>query len=192
MVLKTEDLFDKAIALSKNVDDTFLELGRTLRQLQDREPQLFQEIVSKSHLGRRKAYYLVDVSRVFDPLQVSRAKLKKVGWTKLAMIAKQVRPDNIDQLLDLAEQNNVRELERIMRGEEPLGAAHCVLMYFSPKEYDELEEALVRHGARKAERGRGLVEKEQSLLKMIRKAMGKREEGQAADRAADIGSEGKQ
>ena len=179
MALKTEDLFDKAMALSKNVDDTFLELGRTLRHLQDREPQLFQEIVAKSDLGRRKAYYLVDVSRVFDPLQVSRARLKKVGWTKLAMIAKQVTQDNIDELLDLAEQNNAKELERMMRGEKPLGSSHCVLMYFSPKQYEELEEALVHHGARKAGRGRGLVEKENALLKMIRKAMGRGREGQA-------------
>ena len=178
MASRTEDLFDKAMTLSKNVDDTFLELGRTLRQLQDREPQLFQEIVAKSDLGRRKAYYLADVSRVFDPLQVSRARLKKVGWTKLAMIAKRVTQDNIDDLLDLAEQNNVKELERITRGKRPLGNSHCVLMYFSPKQYEELEEALVHHGARKAERGRGLVEKEEALLKMIRKAMGKGAEGQ--------------
>jgi len=177
--LKTEDLFDKAMALSKNVDDAFLELGRTLRQLQDREPQRFQDIVAKSDLGRRKAYYLVDVSRVFDPLQVSRARLRKVGWTKLAMIAKQVTQDNIDELLDLAEQNNAKELERMMRGEKPLGNSHCVLMYFSPKQYEEVEEALVHHGARKAERGRGLVEKEKALLKMIRKAMGRGQEGQA-------------
>lgn len=175
MALRTEDLFDKAIILSKNVDDTFLELGRTLRQLQDREPQLFQEIVAKSDLGRRKAYYLVDVSRIFDPLQVSRAKLKKVGWTKLAMIAKRVTQDNVDAFLDLAERNNVKELERMVRGKKPLGHSHCVLMYFSPKQYEELEEALVHHGARKAERGRGLVEKEKALLTMIRKAMGKAE-----------------
>lgn len=175
--LKTEELFDKAMTLSKNVDDTFLELGRTLRQLQDREPQLFQEIVAKSDLGRRKAYYLVDVSRVFDPLQVSRARLKKVGWTKLAMIAKQVTQDNIGELLELAEQNNAKELERMVRGNKPLGNSHCVLMYFSPKQYEELEEALVHHGARKAERGRGLVEKEKALLKVIRKVMGKGAEG---------------
>ena len=69
MALKTEDLFDKAMTLSKNVDDTFLELGRTLRQLQDREPKLFQEIVAKSDLGRRKAYYLVDVTAPSSPCE---------------------------------------------------------------------------------------------------------------------------
>ena len=62
-----------------------------------------------------------------------------MGWTKLAMIAKQVTQDNIDELLDLAEQNNVKELERITRGERPLGNSHCVLMYFSPKQYEELK-----------------------------------------------------
>jgi len=176
MALKTEDLFDKAMTLSKNVDDTFLELGRTLRQLLGRDPQLFQEIVAKSDIGRRKAYYLVDVSRV---LQVSRTRLKKVGWTKLMMIAKQVTQDNVDELLDLAEQNNVKELERMMRGEKPLGDSHCVLMYFSPEQYEELEEALLHYGARKAGHGRGLVEKEKALLNVIRKAMGRGEGDQA-------------
>jgi hypothetical protein len=178
MALRTEELFDKAMTLSKNVDDTFLELGRTLRQLQDREPQRFQEIVAKSDLGRRKAYYLVDVSRVFDPLQVSRARLKRVGWTKLAMIAKKVTQDNIDEFLDLAEQNNVKELERQIKDETPLNNAHCVLMYFSPKQYEELEEALLQHGASRPKRGRGLVEKEKALLEIVHKAMGKGEQTQ--------------
>ena len=104
-----------------------------------------------------------------------------MGWTKLGMIAKQVTQDNVDEFLDLAEQNNVKELERKMRGEEPLGDdSHCVLMYFSTEQYEELEEALLHYGARKAERGSGLVEKENALLKIIRKAMGKGEGGQAA------------
>jgi hypothetical protein len=176
--LRTEDLFDKAMTLSKNVDDTFIELGRTLRQLHDREPELFQEIVAKSDLGRRKAYYLVEVSRVFDPLRASQTRLKKVGWTKLAMIAKKVRQDNLDDLLNLAERNNVKELERQLKDEVPLGNAHCVLMYFSPKQYEELEEALLHYGACRPKRGRGLVEKEKALLKIVHKAMDKGEQAQ--------------
>ena len=176
MALRTEDLFDKAMTLSKDADETFLELGRTLRQLQDREPKRFQEIVAKSDLGRRKAYYLVDVSRVFDPLRVSCARLKKVGWTKLGMIAKQVTQDNVDEFLDLAVRYNVKELERMIQRKEPLGdESHCVLMYFSKKEYEEVEEALKHYGARKAQRGSGLADKENALLKILRKAMGKDE-----------------
>jgi hypothetical protein len=40
-------------------------------------------------------------------------------------------------------------------------------MYFSPKHYDELEDALVRHGG--VRRGRGVEEKEEAMIKMVRR-----------------------
>jgi hypothetical protein len=171
MTVDTEDLVISVKDLSGNVDETFLELGRALRELHEREPQQFSDIVTKSGLGRRKAYYLVDISRAFDPLEVSRAKLKEVGWTKLAMIAKRVTQENFEKLLNLAERNNVKELDRLARGYKPLGDSHCVMMYFSPTQYEVLEQALVRHGAKKARGGRGLADKEDALLKIVRKAM---------------------
>jgi hypothetical protein len=58
VTLSTEDLIDNALALSKDVEDNFLELGKSLRQLQDRDPDLFHQIIEKTTLGRRKAYYL--------------------------------------------------------------------------------------------------------------------------------------
>jgi hypothetical protein len=171
MALKTEEIYDKALALSANVEDNFLDLGRSLRQLLDRDPDLFQQVVSKSKdLGRRKAYYLVEVSRIFDPLPVSRARLKKVGWTKLQVIGKHVTPDNLDELLTLAENTNSKVLERQMRGEKPLGNAHCVLMYFSPKDYSELEQALIENGAVRGPKSRGLQGKEQALIQVVRNA----------------------
>ena len=139
MALSTEDIYDKALSLSGDVEDNFLELGKSLRQLQDRDRALFQQVVSKSNLGRRKAYYLVEVSRIFDPLPVPRSRLRKIGWTKLQSIGKHIDGSNLDELLDLAEKTNAKELERLMRGEKPLDNAHCVLMYFNPKEYSELE-----------------------------------------------------
>jgi hypothetical protein len=54
MALSTEDLYDKAKALSGDVEDNFLELGRSLRQLLDRDPELFKKIVAKTNLGRRE------------------------------------------------------------------------------------------------------------------------------------------
>jgi hypothetical protein len=83
MMMSIDELYDRVLALSANVEDTFLDLGRSLRQLLDRDPGLFQQIVKKGRLGRRRAYYLVEVSRKFDPLPISRARLKKIGWTKL-------------------------------------------------------------------------------------------------------------
>jgi hypothetical protein len=168
MTNSTQDLFDKAVALSGDVDDNFLELGKALRQLQDRDPDLFHKIVAKSNLGRRKAYYVVEVSRIFDPLPVPRARLRNIGWTKLQLIAKHVKPDNMEDLLKLAEEVNAKELERRIKGEKPLGNAHCVLMYFSPKQYAELEAALLKNGATRS--GRGIVDKEEALINALRKA----------------------
>jgi hypothetical protein len=169
MTISVEELYDRALALSSDVEDTFLELGRSLRQLLDRDPSLFQQIVKKGRLGRRKAYYLVEVSRKFEPLPISPARLKKIGWTKLQIIGQNVTKDNVEELVSLAEQLKTKQLERKMQGEEPLGNAHCVLMYFSPKQYAELEEALLKNGAERS--GRGIVGKEEALIKALRKAM---------------------
>jgi hypothetical protein len=158
MTISIDELYDRVLALSSDVEDKFLELGRSLRQLLDRDPGLFQQIVKKGRLGRRKAYYLVEVSRRFEPLPISRARLKKIGWTKLQIIGQHVTKDNVEELVSLAEQMRTKQLERKMQGEEPLGNTHCVLMYFSPKQYAELEEALLKNGAERS--GRGIVGKE--------------------------------
>jgi hypothetical protein len=106
------------------------------------------------------------VSRIFDPLPVPRSRLRKIGWTKLQLIGKHVTPHNLEDLLTLAESVNSKELERQMRGEKPMGNAHCVLMYFKPDDYAEIEEALVHYGA--VSSGRGLRKKEKALLRMVR------------------------
>jgi len=168
MTLSTEALYDKALTLSKDVDDNFLELGKALRQVQDRDPELFHKIVAKTNLGRRKAYYVVEVSRIFDPLPIPRPRLRQIGWTKLQLIGKRLKPDNMEDLLTLAEQVNAKELERRLRGEKPMGNAHCVLMYLTSKQYAELEAALLKNGATRS--GRGIVDKEKALINALRKA----------------------
>jgi hypothetical protein len=165
MTISIEELYDRALALSSDVEDKFLELGRSLRQLLDRDPALFQQVVKK-RLGRRKAYYLVEVSRRFEPLPISRARLKKIGWTKLQIIGQHVTKDNVEELVGLAEQLKTKQLERKMQGDEPLNNAHCVLMYFSPKQYAELKEVLLLNGAEPS--GRGIVGKEEALINALR------------------------
>jgi hypothetical protein len=168
MSLPTDEIYEKALTMSANVEDNFLELGRQLRQLQDRDNELFQKIIDKSDLGRRKAYYLVEVSRAFDPLPISRTRLRRLGWTKCQIIGKHVSKDNVEELVSLAESLSSKQLERQMRGEAPMKNAHCVLMYFSPKQYEEVEEALIAHGAKRNPKGaRGLQDKEEALLRII-------------------------
>jgi hypothetical protein len=55
MALKTEDLYDKAMALSADVEDNFIDMGRTLRQLIDRDLDLFQQVPSRGQPHLRSA-----------------------------------------------------------------------------------------------------------------------------------------
>jgi hypothetical protein len=143
----TDALYAKALELSANVPDNFLELGRAMAQLYDRDPNLFRQLAAKSNMGLRKAYSLIEVSRTFEPLAIARDQLRKIGCPKLKLIAKHVTPNTLEALLQLAEDTTAKDLERHMRGEKPAGNAHFVLKYFSPKSYEQLEGAHVSNGA---------------------------------------------
>lgn len=167
MAISIDDLFDKATDLAKDFDDNFLDLAKALRQLLDRDSEKFRDLWMKTNIGRRKAYYLVEVSRMFDPMGLSKPRLKKIGWTKLQIIGKHVTKDNVGEMLELAEQHTSKELEGLMRGEKPVNAAHCVLMYFSPKDYALLERTLLKHGG--ARSGRGINDKEHALIRALKR-----------------------
>jgi hypothetical protein len=169
MTAITDALYDKALELSDNVPANFLELGEALAQLYDLDPELFRQLAAKSNMGLRKAYDLVEVSRTLEPLTIPRDQLRKIGWPKLPLIAKHVTPNTLDALLQLAEDTTAKDLERHMRGEKPLGNAHCVLKYFSPKQYAELEETLLKNGGERS--GRGIVGEEEALIDALRKAV---------------------
>ncbi|MGC2782912.1 MAG: hypothetical protein WA397_03565, partial [Roseiarcus sp.] len=112
----TDALYEKALELSANVPDNFLELGRVLSRLYYRDPNLFRQLAAKSNMGLRKAYSLIEVSRTFEPLAIPRDQLRKIGWPKLQLIAKHVTPNTLEALLRLAEESTAMDLERHMRG----------------------------------------------------------------------------
>ena len=153
---------------SQALEENFLDLGKSLRQLLDRDPDMFKKVVDATDLGTRKAYYLVNISNWFDPLAVSKKRLLAIGWTKLEKIGKHVTKQNVDELLTLAETSNVKQLEAHMRGETPPTNAACVLMYFDQKNYKLLEDVLVQHGGGKRS-GRGIENKEEALVRVLRK-----------------------
>ena len=140
MTKGTDALYDKALELSENVPANFLELGEALAQLYNLDPELFQQLAAKSNMGLRRAYHLIEVSRTVEALAIPRDQLGKIGWPKLQLIVNHLTPNTLDALLHLAEENTVKDLERHMLGKKPLGNAHCVLKYFGPKQYTELEE----------------------------------------------------
>jgi hypothetical protein len=167
MTLSNEALYAKASDLATDDPDNFWDLGRALRRLLDRDPDLFQKFLDNTDVGSRKAYYLIEINRAFEPLQVPRARLLKLGWTKLQLIAAKVNQDSVEAWLERAESLSTKQLERRMKGKTPIKNAACVLMYFSPKDYKELAEALKRYGATPTERG--IQNREEALMTMVRR-----------------------
>jgi hypothetical protein len=143
----TDALYDKALELSDKVPANFLELGEALAQLYDLDRDLFRQLAAKSNMGLRRAYHLIEVRRTVEALAIPLDQLVKIGWPKLQLIVNHLTPNTLDALLRLAEESTVKDLEHHARGwKRPAGNAHCILRYFSPKSYEQLEGALVSNG----------------------------------------------
>jgi hypothetical protein len=143
----TDALYDKALELSANVPDNFMELGRALAQLYDLDRDIFRQLAAKSNIGLRRAYHLIEVSRTVEAMAITRDQLGQIGWPKLQLIVNHLTPNTLEALLRLAEESTVEDLKHHLRGwKRPGGNAHCMLRYFSPKSYEQLGGALVSEG----------------------------------------------
>lgn len=165
---KADDLYERALKLTARLDQSFMDLARVIRDLNDNDVEAFDQFVKTSGLGRRKAYYLIAIDKAFRKLNVSRDRLHKIGWTKVNILSNYVEEDNVNKLLDLAETCTVKELTSRLEGDDAKPATSPVLFYFTEKDRDYLLRALLKFGA--GQSSRGLVGKEQALIKIIKKA----------------------
>jgi hypothetical protein len=154
------------LALRPHVAD--LELADALWRAEQAAPGSLMRVVELSGLGRRKAYYLVAIWRRFATLPVERALLAKVGWTKLAIIARQVPAGEELSALDMARTTTTRDLPRVLRGgRRDRPKRHSVLLRLSPTQYRVFAQALAQFGAEPPKKGRGLVGKERALIRAL-------------------------
>ena len=170
-MVKAPDLYDKAVRLSEKFEENFWELALTLRTLRDVNLDKFRECILTTGIGLRKAYYLVEVAEAIEPLNILPARLRKIGWTKLQLIAKPITKQNAKQMLGWAEEHTVRDLKKVLAGEKPENNSHCVMMYFSPEDYDLFADVLKEHGA--TVEGRSIANKEEALMHLLKQARGK-------------------
>jgi hypothetical protein len=168
---QTPELYQKVVSLSSTIDENFLELAKSLRQLQDNDPDEFKRAVSNSRLGARKAYYLVEIDKVFSKIPVPKHRLKAIGWTKLQKLSAHINKSNYADLLKKAEAHTAKDLDTVLRGEQPVANKRAVLTYFSQEDYADLEKAMLKFGGERS--GRGIINKEEALLKMARFVLGK-------------------
>lgn len=147
------------------IGDHFLEAARYLREIQDEHPDDFASVAKKLKIGNRKAYNLAQIDRSFHDLGVATDRLRRIGWTKLALLSSYVDADNVEELLALAESGTAHELKMYLRGStfDPEGKA--VLLYLDKQQYALFEQALLAAGA--IEHSRGLLNKEEALTKLL-------------------------
>ncbi len=161
-------VIEHVLQLLDRFDDEFLSLASALRNLRKNSPPDFSAVLAEGRLGRRKAYYLLEIAEAFwDLLHSERARLSAIGWTKLKTIARNVTAKNREKLLRLAEVHTAEELKWILRGEEPVQGKKAVLLYFSPKQYEKFAKSISKHGAVKV--GRRFAGKEEALIRALRK-----------------------
>ncbi len=82
------------------------------------------------------------------------------------LLSPKINKQNAKELLAAAEGYTVRELKAYLSGKKPEQDAHCVMLYFSPNEFDEVASALKKFGA--VVEGRGIANKEKAILELIR------------------------
>lgn len=163
----TADTYERAKALIPQFNDRFLELAPLLRDLSKEDQSEFRRLLKASKLGLRKAYYLIEIQDAFEALPATRERLYEIGWTKLSMLAKHITKANCEQLLQLAEENKARDLQMILRGEDPPSETHCLLMYLDPQQFDRFAAVASRFGAQRA--GKTIHRKEAALMAMVAK-----------------------
>jgi hypothetical protein len=167
-MVKVDELGQKAVELAKTFDESFLELGKTIRQIQEiGDVTDFRKICDAAGIGTRKAYYLASITKQIEGLHIPTKRLKAVGWTKLMTIHPHLTKETWKDLLELAENNTNRELQLLVKGEEPADNAHCVLLYFNDDDYADFVKSALHHGA--ARSGRGLLHKEKAIMALVKK-----------------------
>lgn len=149
-----------------NIDENrFLNLAALLRKLKDTQPNDFATLVEWPKLGRRKAYYLVEIDEAFGDKADLHPRLSEIGWTKAAKIAKFATPENIDDLLELAESYTALELELLLKGAEIKPGSHFVTLRLDSEQFALLHGVLLKYGAKAHKKA--LFDKEAALVEAL-------------------------
>jgi hypothetical protein len=126
-------LMKRAQTLAARGDDSMIELAETLLDLRalpkppDGDRPTLDELVGVTKLSRRTICYLLKVRQTFRQLRIPRDRLAHTGWTKLAVIAENSEPEDMEEALALAETYTAKELPALLKGAPPRAKARrCI------------------------------------------------------------------
>lgn len=146
-----------------------IETARFLRQIRDQQPDQFQATAKKMKIGLRKAHHLVQIDKKLGELNISAERVKRLGWTKLSLLATYAEDATIDDLIEVAEAHTAHELKTYIRNGKFDPYGRTVVLHFDSEQYALLEQALLAKGARLEPRG--LLEKEAALMRLVAESL---------------------
>ncbi|TPE63097.1 hypothetical protein FJQ54_04425 [Sandaracinobacter neustonicus] len=147
------------------MSDHFLEAGQYLRDAQENHPEDFRSVAKQLKIGTRKAYNLAQISRTFDELGIPMEQLRRIGWTKLALLASYVDADNINALLAKAAASTAHELKMYLHEKEFDPEGRTVVLHLDSDQYAVFKKALQKSGA--IPHSKGLLNKEVALTELL-------------------------
>ncbi len=121
-------------------------------------------------IDSRKAHYLVEIAKAVGGLGIPDDRLRKIGWTKLSVIAPHLSAEKAPDLLAAAEKHKVPDLQAIVAGREPAARRHVMKFDLDDAQHKIVRAALLAHGATRSTRG--LHKKEAALVAALNTARG--------------------
>jgi hypothetical protein len=150
--------------------DHFLEFAALLYQISEQDENL-RRTIEQVGLSHRAAMYMIQIHRdLVLPGRFLPERLKKIGWTKLAIICPRLGQGKDRYWISLAEKETSQSLRGLVRGKEIRSKA--VVFLLSRRDAVRLEKALVQFGAKR--RGRALDNRSEALLTMVRHSTNER------------------
>lgn len=159
-----------AQAESLDMSDFLAVADRLFVVQQDDGDKLLEE-AARLGIGRRKAYYLLELREKLQRIPASRDQLLKIGWTKLQVIADQLSPANYQTLLQQAERHPLHVLRGLRAGNDAPVEKHFLGFSLTTEQYQTVRKALLAHGA--TENAKGLRYKEAALVAALQQVADK-------------------
>jgi len=129
------ELYKQARFLNATENENTFDLAKTLTELHDTDRHMFVQFYNEQNLGKRKAYYLVNIHRKYiEELGIERTRLVAVGWTKLMLMLHHIDKDNADKYINYALKHNVKELSAYMASGEEAPKLKQVLFTLTPEQ----------------------------------------------------------
>lgn len=140
----------------------FLALAAYLLRVAETGEGSMVDAAAKLGINSRKAHYLVEIAKAIDSLEIPDERLRKIGWTKLSVIAPRLSEETAEELLDAAAKHKVPDLQAIVAGREPFARRHVLKFDLDDAQHEIVRAALLAYGATPSTRG--LHGKESALV----------------------------